>query len=89
MPSPGAQRPDRNLAMELARVTESAALAAARWVGRGNKIGADAAAVGKDLQSRIKTMCGVSTRVKVGAPDSIERTLVGKARRVIDRRPKG
>ena len=45
MPSPGAQRPDRNLAMELVRVTESAALAAARWVGRGNKDGADAAAV--------------------------------------------
>jgi phenylacetate-CoA ligase len=50
--------------------------------------GADAAAVGKDLQSRIKTMCGVSTRVKVGAPDSVERTLTGKARRVIDKRPK-
>jgi fructose-1,6-bisphosphatase II len=31
--------------MELVRVTESAALAAARWVGRGNKEGADAAAV--------------------------------------------
>src|SRR5918995_116822 len=45
MPSPGPQRPDRNLAMELVRVTESAALAAARWVGRGNKDGADAAAV--------------------------------------------
>jgi fructose-1,6-bisphosphatase II len=45
MPSPTAQRPDRNLALELVRVTESAALAAARWVGRGNKEGADAAAV--------------------------------------------
>ncbi|HEX6657204.1 MAG TPA: class II fructose-bisphosphatase [Ilumatobacter sp.] len=45
MPSPGPQRPDRTLAMELVRVTESAALAAARWVGRGNKEGADAAAV--------------------------------------------
>lgn len=36
---------DRNLALELVRVTESAALAAARWMGRGNKIGADQAAV--------------------------------------------
>ena len=45
MVSPSAQRPDRNLAMELVRVTESAALAAARWVGRGHKEGADAAAV--------------------------------------------
>jgi len=40
------------------------------------------------LQQRIKTMIGVSARVVVGAPDSIERTLVGKARRVIDKRPK-
>ena len=39
------QRPDRNLAMELARVTEAAALAAGRWVGRGDKIAADQAAV--------------------------------------------
>jgi fructose-1,6-bisphosphatase II len=39
------ERPDRNLAMELVRVTEAAALAAGRWVGRGDKIAADAAAV--------------------------------------------
>jgi fructose-1,6-bisphosphatase II len=37
--------PDRNLAMELARVTEAAALAAARWMGRGDKEAADQAAV--------------------------------------------
>ncbi len=40
-----AQAPDRNLAMELVRVTEAAALAAARWMGRGDKEGADGAAV--------------------------------------------
>ena len=39
------QPPDRNLAMELARVTEAAALAAGRWMGRGDKIAADGAAV--------------------------------------------
>ena len=39
------QKPERNLAMELVRVTESAALAAARWVGRGDKNGADGVAV--------------------------------------------
>jgi fructose-1,6-bisphosphatase II len=39
------QVPDRNLGMELARVTESAALAAGRWVGRGDKETADQAAV--------------------------------------------
>ncbi len=37
--------PDRNLAMELVRVTEAAAMAAARWMGRGDKEGADGAAV--------------------------------------------
>jgi fructose-1,6-bisphosphatase II len=37
--------PDRNLALELVRVTEAAALAAARWVGRGDKEAADQAAV--------------------------------------------
>ncbi len=40
-----AERPDRNLAMELVRVTEAAALASGRWVGRGDKIAADQAAV--------------------------------------------
>jgi fructose-1,6-bisphosphatase II len=42
---PTASRPDRNLALELVRVTEAAALAAARMVGRGDKEGADQAAV--------------------------------------------
>jgi fructose-1,6-bisphosphatase II len=37
--------PDRNLALELVRVTEAAALAAGRWVGRGEKESADGAAV--------------------------------------------
>jgi fructose-1,6-bisphosphatase II len=37
--------PDRNLALELVRVTEAAAMAAARWMGRGDKEGADGAAV--------------------------------------------
>jgi len=50
--------------------------------------GADVGAITKSLQHRIKTLIGVSTRVVIGAPDSIERTLVGKARRVIDQRPK-
>ena len=42
---PDKQVPTRNLAMELVRVTEAAALAASRWVGRGDKEGADGAAV--------------------------------------------
>jgi fructose-1,6-bisphosphatase II len=44
-PEPGKHAPDRNLAMELARVTEAGAMASARWVGRGDKNGADEAAV--------------------------------------------
>ncbi|WP_257158784.1 class II fructose-bisphosphatase [Corynebacterium cystitidis] len=39
------ERPDRNLAMELVRVTEAAALASGRWVGRGQKNEGDGAAV--------------------------------------------
>ena len=40
-----AEQPDRNLALDLVRVTEAAALAAGRWMGRGDKIAADQAAV--------------------------------------------
>jgi fructose-1,6-bisphosphatase II len=39
------EEPDRNLALELVRVTEAAAMAAGRWVGRGDKNGGDGAAV--------------------------------------------
>src|SRR6202022_4228437 len=45
--SAGSRReaPDRNLALELVRVTEAGAMAAGRWVGRGDKEGGDGAAV--------------------------------------------
>ncbi|HET9324340.1 MAG TPA: class II fructose-bisphosphatase [Gaiellaceae bacterium] len=42
---PSAKAPDRNLALELVRVTEAAAMAAGRWIGRGDKNAADKAAV--------------------------------------------
>src|SRR5204863_4730595 len=51
LPAPGAGNvngrtaPDRNTAMELVRVTEAGAMAAARWIGRGDKESADQAAV--------------------------------------------
>jgi fructose-1,6-bisphosphatase II len=52
--------PDRNLALELVRVTESAAMAAGRWIGRGDKIAADQAAVdGMRLMLDTATMSGV------------------------------
>jgi len=50
--------------------------------------GADRAVVGEWLRHRIKTMIGITTTVDVGMPDSLERTLVGKAKRVVDRRRK-
>ena len=51
-------------------------------------VNADREAISQDLRHRIKTLIGVSTHVDVGLPDSIERTLVGKARRVVDKRQK-
>src|SRR3954447_12870664 len=41
----GGERPDRNIALDLVRVTEAAAMAAGRWGGRGDKNGGDGAAV--------------------------------------------
>jgi phenylacetate-CoA ligase len=49
---------------------------------------ADRDVIASELQHRIKSLIGVSARIDVGLPDSIERTLVGKARRVVDKRPK-
>ena len=52
--------PDRNLALELVRVTESAAMAAGRWIGRGDKNAADQAAVdGMRLMLDTASMSGV------------------------------
>jgi fructose-1,6-bisphosphatase II len=56
--------PDRNLAMELVRVTEAAAMAAGRWVGRGDKFGADAVAVNA-MRSLIGTV-GMDGVVVIG-----------------------
>jgi fructose-1,6-bisphosphatase II len=56
--------PDRNLALELVRVTEAAAMAAGRWVGRGDKNGADAVAVNA-MRVLISTV-GMSGTVVIG-----------------------
>jgi phenylacetate-CoA ligase len=48
----------------------------------------DVAAITKDLQHHIKTIVGISTRVTVLGFEAIPRTLTGKARRLIDERPK-
>jgi phenylacetate-CoA ligase len=49
---------------------------------------AGVAAITGWVEQRIKTRVGISSRVAVLAPETIERTLTGKARRVVDRRPK-
>src|SRR5918998_5254639 len=58
------QSPDRNLALELVRVTEAAAMAAARWVGRGDKNGADDVAVNA-MRVMISTI-GMNGTVVIG-----------------------
>jgi fructose-1,6-bisphosphatase II len=58
--APSGTAPDRNLALELVRVTESAAMAAGRWIGRGDKIAADQAAVdGMRLMLDTASMAGI------------------------------
>ena len=49
---------------------------------------AERRAIGQALQHRIKTLIGISTRVTVLDADAIPRTQTGKARRVVDDRPK-
>jgi phenylacetate-CoA ligase len=45
-------------------------------------------AIAEWVERRVKSLVGISARVLVKEPEAIERTLTGKARRVIDRRPK-
>ncbi|MDX9944682.1 MAG: phenylacetate--CoA ligase, partial [Azonexus sp.] len=54
----------------------------------GKLSAADVSEISKGLQHRIKTIIGISTRITVMEFDSIPRTQVGKARRVLDERPK-
>ncbi|MGJ7529269.1 phenylacetate--CoA ligase PaaK [Variovorax sp. GB1P17] len=49
---------------------------------------ADRAAIGDWVKHRVKTLIGISTQVVVHAPNEMERTQTGKARRVIDTRPR-
>ncbi len=56
--------PDRNLALELVRVTEAAAISAGRWVGRGDKNGADGVAV-EAMRALISTV-GMRGTVVIG-----------------------
>ena len=66
--------PDRNLAMELVRVTEAAALAASRWMGRGDKLGADGAAV--DAMRHLLTTVSMTGTVIIGEGEKDEAPML-------------
>jgi fructose-1,6-bisphosphatase II len=78
---------DRNLALEFVRVTESAAIAAAKWVGRGDKIAADQAAV-DEMRDRFNQIdfCGkvvIGEGTKDKAPKLYTGEKVGTAKKPI------
>jgi fructose-1,6-bisphosphatase II len=70
----GPEAPDRNLALELVRVTEAAAMAAARWVGRGDKNGADGAAV--DAMRRLIGTVSMKGVVVIGEGEKDEAPML-------------
>ena len=74
MPSQNPLPPDRNLAMELVRVTEAAALAAGRWVGRGDKNGGDGAAV--DAMRRLISTVEMNGVVVIGEGEKDEAPML-------------
>jgi fructose-1,6-bisphosphatase II len=69
-----AEAPDRNLAMELVRVTEAAAMAAGRWVGRGDKNGGDGAAV--DAMRRLIGTVSMQGVVVIGEGEKDEAPML-------------
>ncbi len=78
----GSEAPDRNLALELCRVTEAAAMAAGRWVGRGDKNGADRAAV--DAMRRLIGTVSMSGVVVIGEGEKDEAPMLFNGEEVGD-----
>ena len=76
------QRPDRNLALELVRVTEAAAMAGSRWVGRGDKNGADGAAV--DAMRTVLSTVPMSGLVVIGEGEKDEAPMLFNGEEVGD-----
>lgn len=66
--------PDRNLAMELVRVTEAAAMAAGRWVGKGDKLGGDGAAV--DAMRQLISTVSMNGVVVIGEGEKDEAPML-------------
>src|SRR5881392_2550101 len=76
------EAPDRNLALELVRVTEAAAMAAGRWVGRGDKNGADGAAV-RAMRTLVSTV-SINGVVVIGEGEKDEAPMLFNGERVGD-----
>ncbi|MGV9252201.1 class II fructose-bisphosphatase [Streptomyces sp. NPDC003697] len=76
------EAPDRNIALELVRVTEAAAMAAGRWVGRGDKNGADGAAV-RAMRSLVSTV-SMNGVVVIGEGEKDEAPMLFNGERVGD-----
>jgi fructose-1,6-bisphosphatase II len=74
--------PDRNLALELVRVTEAAAMGAARWIGRGDKNAADQAAV--DLMRLMLSTVSMSGVVVIGEGEKDEAPMLFNGEEVGD-----
>ena len=74
--------PDRNLALELVRVTEAAAMAASRWMGRGDKNGADGAAV--DAMRTILDTVPMDGIVVIGEGEKDEAPMLYNGERIGD-----
>ncbi len=79
------QAPDRNLALELVRVTEAAALAASRWMGRGDKEGADGAAV--DAMRVILSSIQMDGIVVIGEGEKDEAPMLFNGEKIGDGNP--
>jgi fructose-1,6-bisphosphatase II len=79
------QAPDRNLAMELVRVTEAAALAASRWMGRGDKEGADGAAV--DAMRIVLSTVSMDGLVVIGEGEKDEAPMLYNGEEIGDGSP--
>ena len=79
------RRPDRNLALELVRVTEAAALAAARMVGRGDKEGADQAAV--DAMRNVLDSVSMDGVVVIGEGEKDKAPMLYNGERIGDGSP--
>jgi len=85
LPSPldvSPEAPDRNLALELVRVTEAGAMASGRWVGRGDKNGADGAAV-KAMRTLVSTV-SMNGVVVIGEGEKDEAPMLYNGERVGD-----